>query len=151
MSKQTVESPGRAAPRRALKFLAKSHVFLHKLTGGRIFNTMEGSEVCFVTMTGAKSGRAITMPLLYLPFGDGILLVASQTGRDRNPVWYNNIVKNPDIEVRHRRDILKLRAREASSEEKEELWPICDEIYADFALYRARTKRDIPIFVCEKA
>ena len=150
MTSKTEKSPGRPAPRRALKFLAKSHVFLHRLTGGRLFNTMEGNEVCFVTMTGAKSGREITMPLLYLPYGDGVLLVASQTGRDKNPLWYNNISKHPDIEVRHRRDKLKLRAREASSEEKAALWPLCDEMYADFALYRARTNRDIPIFICEQ-
>lgn len=149
MTSKTEKSPGRPAPRRALKFLAKSHVFLHRLTGGRLFNTMEGNEVCFVTMTGAKSGRQITIPLLYLPYRNGVLLIASQTGRDKNPVWYNNIVKHPDIEVRHRRDKLKVRAREASSEEKAHLWPLCDEMYADFALYRARTKRDIPILICE--
>lgn len=149
MANSTVSSPGKPAPRRLLKFLAKAHVFLHRLSGGRLFNTMEGTEVCFVTMTGAKSGRQITIPVLHLPYKGAVLLVASQTGRDSNPVWYKNIMKTPDIEVRHRRDTLKLRAREATTEEKAELWPVCDAIYPDFALYRARTTRDIPILVCE--
>jgi deazaflavin-dependent oxidoreductase (nitroreductase family) len=100
-------------------------------------------------MTGAKSGRTITMPLLYVPYNDGVLLVASQGGAPRNPVWFHNLVKHQDIEVRHRTDLMKLRARLATTEEKPALWPLCDAQYAPFADYRARTSRDIPIFVCE--
>jgi deazaflavin-dependent oxidoreductase (nitroreductase family) len=151
MENTTAKAPGKAAPHRILKTMTKVHVFLHGVTGGRLGNTMAGQEVCFVTMTGAKSGRQIAIPLIYVPYENGVLLVASQTGRDTNPVWYNNLVKQPEIEVRHRGDSLKLRARQATTEEKTDLWPICDEVYADFALYRARTTRDIPIFVCESA
>lgn len=151
MGNNTAKAPGRAAPRRLLRILTKVHVFLHRVTGGRMGNSMSGDEICFVTMTGAKSGRQVTIPLLYLPYEDGVLLVASQTGRPTNPIWYNNLVKHPEIEVRHRGERLKLRAREATTEEKADLWPICDEMFADFARYRARTTRDIPIFICQRA
>ncbi len=149
MANDRTTSPGKAAPRRALRILTKVHVFLHRLSGGRLFNRMAGGEVCFVTMTGAKSGNPVTIPLLYLPHEGGILLVASQTGRPTNPIWYNNLVKHPEVEVRHRSDTMKLRAREAGADEKPGLWPLLDEMYPDFARYRARTDRDIPIFVCE--
>lgn len=149
MGNSKAKSPGKPLPRRVLKIMAKVHVFLHRLTGGRAFNRLAGGEVCFVTMTGARSARQITIPLLYLPYGNGVLLVASQTGRTTNPVWYKNLVKHPEIEVRHRRNKLELRAREATIEEKVDLWPICDELYPDFIQYRARTTRDIPIFICE--
>ncbi len=140
---------GKPAPRWVLKTMARVHIFLHRLSGGRAFNTLGGDEVCFVTMTGAKSGRVIIVPLLYVPYKEGVLLVASQTGRPTNPVWYHNIVKNPDIEVRHRQRRMQLHARLAEVEEKDALWPICDEQYALFAEYRQRTPREIPIFVCE--
>ena len=107
MGNDTAESPGNAAPRGLLKTMSKVQVFLHQVTGGRLGNTMGGHEVCFVTMTGAKSGRQITIPLRYLPYETGVLLVASQTGRETNPIWYNNLVKHPEFEVRHRRDTLK--------------------------------------------
>ena len=84
-----------------------------------------------------------------MPYNNGALLVASQTGRDTNPVWYNNLVKNAEVTVRHRGKSKQLTAREAGSEEKEELWQVCDAVYADFAVYRARTKREIPIFICQ--
>jgi deazaflavin-dependent oxidoreductase (nitroreductase family) len=80
-----------------------------------------------------------------------VLLVASQGGAPKNPVWYGNLVKHPEIEVNHRGRRMKLRARLATPEEKPALWPICDRHYAPYAEYRTRTSRDIPIFVCEPA
>ena len=142
-------TPEKLPPRWVLKFISRTHSFLNRLTGGLAFNTLGGDEVCFVTMTGAKSGRTITMPLMYVPYQEGVLLVASQGGAPKNPVWYHNLVKHPDIEVRHRTHRMKLRARLATADEKPALWPLCDARYAPFADYRARTSRDIPIFVCE--
>ena len=140
---------GKPAPHWILKTMTRVHIFLHRLSDGRAFNTLAGDEVCFVTMTGARSERRITIPLMYVPHKQGVLLVASQTGRPSNPVWYHNLVKNPDIEVRHRRNNMTLRARQATPDEKASLWPICDEHYAPFSEYRRRTPRDIPIFICE--
>jgi deazaflavin-dependent oxidoreductase (nitroreductase family) len=144
------QANNKVPPRWVLKLMSRSHVFLNGITGGRLFNTLAGDEVCFVTMRGAKSGRQITMPLMYVPYGSGVLLVASQGGAPKNPVWYHNIFAHPDIEVRHRGQCMKLHARLATPEEKPSLWPICDARYAPYADYRARTTRDIPIFVCER-
>jgi deazaflavin-dependent oxidoreductase (nitroreductase family) len=132
-----------------MKAVTRLHVLLNRLTGGRLFNTFGGDDVCFVTMKGAKSGRMLTIPLMYVPYREGLLLVASQGGAPRNPVWYHNLVKHPEILVSHRRRRVELRARLANPEEKPELWPICDQHYAPYAEYRKRTTRDIPIFVCE--
>jgi deazaflavin-dependent oxidoreductase (nitroreductase family) len=134
-----------------MKAVTRLHVLLNRLTGGRLFNTFGGDDVCFVTMKGAKSGRTLTIPLMYVPYREGLLLVASQGGAPRNPVWYHNLVKHPEILVSHRRRRMKLRARLAKPEEKPELWPVCDQHYAPYADYRKRTTRDIPIFVCEPA
>jgi deazaflavin-dependent oxidoreductase (nitroreductase family) len=150
-ARSSATGSGSPPPRWLLKTMTRAHVFLHRLSGGRLFNKLAGDEVCFVTMTGAKSGRKLTIPLMYVPHGQGVLLVASQGGAPRNPVWYGNLVKHPDIEVNHRGRVMRLQARLATAEEKPGLWPICDEHYAPYAEYRARTDRDIPIFVCEPA
>ncbi len=136
-------------PKWILKTMSRTHIFLNRVSFGKMFNTLSGDEVCFVTMTGAKSGRSITIPLMYVPYNEGVLLVASRGGSPNNPVWYYNIAKTPEISVRYRGKTMTLRARLASAEEKAELWPICDQHYAPYADYRARTNRDIPIFVCE--
>ena len=136
-------------PKWILKTMSRTHIFLNRMTFGKMFNTLSGDEVCFVTMTGAKSGRSITIPLMYVPYNQGVLLVASRGGSPNNPVWYYNMAKNPEISVRYRGKTMTLRARLATADEKPELWPICDQHYAPYADYRARTDRDIPIFVCE--
>ena len=152
-TKSTVPSTGAGAspPRWVVKAMTRTHVFLNRLTGGRLFNSLGGDDVCFVTMKGAKSGRTLTIPLMYVPYRDGVLLVASLGGAPRNPAWYHNLVRHPEIAVSHRGHRLKLRARVATSDEKSLLWPICDQHYAPYADYRKRTTRDIPIFVCEPA
>ena len=103
--------------------MTRTHVFLHRITGGGL-NKLGKDEVCFVTMTGARSGRTLTIPLMYVPHGDGVLLVASQGGAPRNPVWYANLVKHPDIQVEHRGRHMSLRARLADAGEKPVLWPM---------------------------
>jgi deazaflavin-dependent oxidoreductase (nitroreductase family) len=145
------DGAGKPPPRWVLKAMTRTHVLLHGLTGGRLFNTLAGDDVCFITMIGARSGRTITVPLMYVPYQGGVLLVASQGGAPKNPVWYRNLVEHPDITANHRGRRMKLRARLATAEEKPALWPLCDEHYAPYAEYRQRTTRDIPIFVCEPA
>jgi deazaflavin-dependent oxidoreductase (nitroreductase family) len=149
MASNATTSNGKPPPRWIIKAVTRTHVFLHRLSGGRFLNKLAGDEVCFVTMTGAKSGRTLTIPLMYVPHQQGVLLVASLGGAPKNPVWFGNLVKNPDIEVNHRGKRMRLRARQATAEEKPALWPICDQHYAPYAEYRKRTTREIPIFVCE--
>lgn len=140
---------GSPLPHWIVKTFARLQVFLNRLTGGRIFNSLGGSDICFVTMRGAKSGRTLTIPLMYVPYRGGVLLVASLGGAPSNPVWYKNLVKHPDIMVRHRHHRMKLRARLTTPDEKPELWLICDQHFPPYADYRKRTNRDIPIFMCE--
>lgn len=132
-----------------IKTITRIHMALYRASGGRLLNRFGGDEVCFVEMRGAKSGRQLTVPLMYVPYRDGALLVASQGGAPKNPVWVNNLLAHPDVVVTHRGHAVALRARLAGAEEKGALWPICDEHYAPYAEYRSRTDRDIPIFVCE--
>ena len=146
---EQAQASNKQPPQWLFKFVSKTHVALNRATGGKLFNKLGGDEVCFVTMLGAKSGKWITIPLMYVPYREGVLLVASKGGAPKNPVWYHSIFKNPDIEVRYRGRRMQLRARLAKPEEKPALWPICDASYAPYADYRARTTRDIPIFICE--
>jgi len=143
------ENPGQAAPHLILRAMARLHPLLNTLTGGKAFNILAGVEVCFVTMKGARTGKKRVIPLLHLPHGDSVILVASQTGRPEHPGWAYNLRKYPDIQVKHRGRSMSLRAREVDDAERAELWPICEEMYPDFVQYRARTTREIPIFLCE--
>jgi len=152
MADESTTSPGNRGdppPPWVIRLFTRAHVLLHRATGGRYFNQLSGDEVCFVTFRRAKSGRQLTIPLMYVPHGEGVLLVASQGGAPKHPGWYWSLVRNPDITVEHRGERMRLRARLATPEEKPALWPVCDSHYAPYADYRKRTTREIPIFVCE--
>ena len=48
-------------PKWLLQTFTRALVWLNRLTAGRAFNTLAGRDVCFVTMTGARSGRRSIM------------------------------------------------------------------------------------------
>lgn len=140
---------GKPMPKWFLKSFTRLNVWVYRLSSGRLMNSAFGKPICLVTMTGAKSGAQRTIPLMYVPNGDTILLVASQGGMPKNPVWYNNLVANSDVVIEQGGQRRKLTARLADREEKQVVWPICVDHYADYANYQLRTERDIPVFICE--
>ena len=60
---------------------------------------MFGDHVLLMTAKGAKSGEAITTPLVYGREGDDYIIVASKGGAPDNPAWFGNIKTNPEVEV----------------------------------------------------
>ena len=118
-------------------------------TKGKIAGSFLGRDVCVASMKGARSGERRDVPLMYVPYGEGVLLVASLGGAPKNPTWYYNLVKNPDVDVQVKDRSLRLRARLATAAEKSTVWPVCVEHYPGYAGYQTRTDSDIPVFICE--
>ena len=136
--------------RTVLKAFSKANVWVYRATGGRVGSRwMQGAPICLLTTIGRKSGEPRTTPLLYLQDDDRVLMVASQAGMPTHPLWYKNLLANPDCEVQIGSETRKMRARTASAEEKDALWPRLVEMYSDFSDYQARTERDIPVVIFE--
>ncbi|WP_137723234.1 nitroreductase family deazaflavin-dependent oxidoreductase [Prescottella subtropica] len=141
---------------RIIKWMSRINVTLYRATGGRLGGKWRvgsafpwGIPVCLLTTTGRKSGQPRTSPLLFLEDGDRIVLVASQGGLPKNPLWYLNIRANPDVTVQIGSRIRTMRARVAADDERAALWPRLVELYADFDTYQSWTDRTIPVVVCE--
>lgn len=133
-----------------MRWAGRLQVAVFRMSKGRLMNTFIGGyPICVVTTTGAKSGKIRRVPLIHLPHGDNKLIVASQGGMPRNPVWYYNIKAHPDIRILVDGEEKGYRARQVSDEEKAELWPHLLFLYPDFDEYQARTDRNIPVFSCE--
>jgi F420H(2)-dependent quinone reductase len=98
---------------------------------------------------GAKSGKRRATPLVYMPDGDNLLIVASKGGHPRDPAWMHNLRAHPDTEVQIGRTRLKVYAREANSEERRRLWPEAVEHNPHWGRYRERTSREIPLVLLE--
>ena len=135
--------------RRFIKPFSNLNAFVYRVTSGRLMGTFQGREIMLVKMTGAKSGKPRTVPLMYVPYRDGVIVVASQGGAPKEPVWAKNLRADPNVEVQYKDRVMQLRAREVDDMEKAEVWPTCVQHYAPYEDYQARTKRNIPVFVCE--
>jgi deazaflavin-dependent oxidoreductase (nitroreductase family) len=77
------------------------------------------------------------------------VIVASKGGYPQHPAWFHNLKANPDtrVQVKHRR--IPVRARVATPEERERLWPKVVEAYKGYAVYQKRTEREIPLVILE--
>ena len=128
--------------------MSSANTWLYRISGGRIGGRfLGGAPVLLLTTIGRRSGAARTAPLLYLRDGENLVVVASQSGMSKHPLWYRNIEANPDVEVEIGRERSKRLARRASDAEKAVLWPRLIEVYRDFADYQARTERNIPVLI----
>lgn len=139
-----------------IRVMSGVNTWVYQRTGGRVGgNWRVGSAltapvpVCLVTTTGRKSGQPRTVPLLHIPDGDRVLLVASQGGLPKHPQWYRNVLANPHVTVQVGRRRREMTAREATPSERARLWPTLVERYADFESYQANTSRVIPVVICE--
>ncbi len=125
------------------------NVWIYKKSNGKLLKNFPGGfPICIVTMIGRKSGQPREVALIHLPWGDKKLLVASQGGMSKNPVWYHNIKANPDVDIMVEGIKHSYLAEQADEEQKRELWPHLLSLYPDFDEYQARTDRDIPVFIC---
>jgi deazaflavin-dependent oxidoreductase (nitroreductase family) len=127
--------------------------WVFRLSGGRLGSRfLRGAPVGLLTTTGRKSGQQRTTPLIYLEDAGRVVLVASQGGFPKHPLWYLNLSEHPDVEFElPRQPRRRYRARTASAAEKAALWPRLCGIYPDYADYQSRTDRDIPVVVLETA
>ena len=78
------------------------HVFMFRLSGGRLLGKSGGLPVLLLTTTGRKSGKQRTMPLFYLDDGGALAVSASAAGGPRHPAWYVNLVVNATVQVQTR-------------------------------------------------
>jgi deazaflavin-dependent oxidoreductase (nitroreductase family) len=104
-----------------------------------------------LTTVGRKSGRILTLPLIFGQSGPDYVVVGSKGGAPTHPAWYLNLQANPDVQVQVKADKFKAHARTANAEERATLWPQMVEIYSPYADYQKKTDRQIPLIVLKRA
>jgi F420H(2)-dependent quinone reductase len=116
-------------------------------SGGSAGTTMRDMPVIIVTTVGARSGKIRKVPLMRVEHEGEYAAVASMGGAPKNPVWYNNLVADPRVELRDGEVVQPMTAREVTGAEKATWWERCVAAYPDYADYQAKTERSIPVFV----
>lgn len=128
-----------------LKAAAASNKFVYKFTRGRLGGSLAGAPVLFLTVTGRRTGKRRTIPLLYLADGDRIIIIASKGGDDRHPEWFKNLLVNPQVTVEIGRSKREMRASVVDPNERAALWDRIVGMYKGYAAYQRRTTREIPV------
>jgi deazaflavin-dependent oxidoreductase (nitroreductase family) len=127
----------------------RDQVALYEGSGGTEGTTMRGMPVIILTSKGARSGKLRKTPLMRVEHGGRYAAVASLGGAPKHPVWYYNLLAEPNVELQDgpvKRDMI---AREVSGAERDEWWERSVAAYPDYADYQASTERTIPVFVVE--
>jgi deazaflavin-dependent oxidoreductase (nitroreductase family) len=136
---------------RAEDLFGADHVRRYRETDGEVGHDWKrGAPVLILTTTGRRSGEPRDTPLIYGRSGDDYLIVASKGGWDAPPAWYLNLEASPEVDVQVKADRFKARARNATAEEKPEMWKTMAAIWPDYDDYQQRTDREIPVVVLER-
>ena len=117
---------------------------------GKSGGPMEGRPLLLLTTTGAKSGQLRTTPMMYIPVGDRLLVIASNAGAPVHPDWYRNLVAYPEVTVEVGNEIFEAIAIVTEGPERQRLWTRVVELYPFFADHQAKVTRQIPVIVLER-
>lgn len=108
-----------------------------------------GFPLCYLTTVGRRSRAERTVPLLHVADGERIVVVASNWGRRSHPAWALNLDTTPEARVTVAGVERTVRARRATSEERERYWREAIAVWPGYEGYRRRAGREIRVFVLE--
>jgi F420H(2)-dependent quinone reductase len=124
-------------------------VRLYEATGGAEGSNLEGQPCVILTTRGRKTGKLRKTPLIRVEHDGTYAVVASLGGAPKHPVWYLNLSADPEVVLQDGADVMELRARTASAEEKAEWWPRATAVWPPYDEYQASTDRDLPVVILE--
>lgn len=130
----------------------REQVELYESSGGTEGTTLRdtGLPVIVVTNRGNRTGAVRKTPLMRVKDGDSYILVGSQGGAPKNPVWVYNLRADAAVSIQDETETRQMRVREvADAAERARLWQLAVAAFPPYEEYQGRTSRVIPVFVAE--
>lgn len=108
--------------------------------------SMGDRPLLLLTTTGRRSGERRTSPMMYVPDGARLLVIASNNGAAHDPQWYLNLVADPSVTVEVPGRTFRGRAVPLTGADHDEQWARIQEKHPFFAEHQQRAgERRIPI------
>ncbi len=108
------------------------------------------ASLILLTTKGAKTGQPRVIPLMYVPYGNQILAIASKGGAVNHPDWYYNILANPDVTVEVGTEKFETTARILTGAEREKAFEKAVEVFPPYGRYQQEAPREIPVIALER-
>ncbi len=124
-------------------------VALYESSGGTEGLDLEGQPCIILTTRGNKSGKLRKTPLMRVEHDGHYAVVASMGGAPKHPVWYFNLLADPQVTLQDGPQVFDLVARQVTGDEKARWWARANQVWPAYDSYQAATSREIPVFVLE--
>ncbi len=128
----------------------RDQIEAYERSGGTEANTLRdtGIPVIIVTMKGKNSGNVRKIALMRVEHEGEYALVASMGGAPTNPVWYNNLVADPEnVTVQDGPAPFAVSVREVTGDERALWWERSVAVFPNYAEYQGKTSRTIPVLI----
>ena len=112
---------------------------------GKVPGDLNGIPFLILTTTGAKSGEKRVVPLFSQTIDGRLIIIGSMGGADRNPPWFYNLKKHPEVRVEKDGEGFQANAVVTEGKERGYFFQKMCEAFPIFAEYQAGTSRVIPI------
>jgi deazaflavin-dependent oxidoreductase (nitroreductase family) len=110
-----------------------------------------GRPLLLLTTRGARSGEERTTPMMFVPDGDRVLVIASNAGAQRHPDWYHNLVAHPEVTVEVTGETYPATAVVTTGAERERLFAEVAAKYPFFHEHQGKVSRVIPVVALVRA
>lgn len=131
----------------------RDQVELYESSQGQQGNTLRetGIPVIIVTMRGAATGDIRKIALMRVEHDGEYALVASMGGAPKNPVWFRNLVADPNVMIQDGPEPFDATVREITGDERALWWDRSVAVFPNYAEYQQKTERVIPVFIATRS
>jgi deazaflavin-dependent oxidoreductase (nitroreductase family) len=136
----------------ALAF-TREQVDEYEKSGGQRANTLRDTDwpVVIVTARGNRTGKIRKFAVMRVEHDGQYAVVASKGGGPSNPVWYRNLIADPQaVMIQDGPQPFDVTVRELSGAERQEWWKRAVAAYPPYAEYQEKTRRQIPVLLATR-
>jgi deazaflavin-dependent oxidoreductase (nitroreductase family) len=124
---------------------ARKNIEQYLASDGAAVEHPRANRMILLYTKGRKSGNIRRVPIVHLPDGDDLIVIASKGGAPLHPEWFLNLRDDPQVWVRNKSDFFEATATILDGDEHREMWRRVTEWAPGFQDYQDNTERQIPL------
>ena len=129
----------------ALQAFNQSIIDEFRAHAGHCGGRFEGNPMLLLTMCGAKTGRLLTTPLSYAADGDDCIVMASAGGSPKHPMWFFNVLANPEVTIERGSETYRGMAEVTSGVNRAHAFEKMIAALPRFKDYQHQVDREVPV------